>query len=103
MTIIMDDSKIQTVAQIQEVLKSFRGMTFKGKSRKDKYAWVVSVLKRLDYYALGKNAKGSVKTYLQQMAGFSRAQLTGSSAFRVGKFRSFFQFPMNDVMTFSLK
>lgn len=76
MTIIMDDSKIQTLAQIQEVLKSLRGLKFKGKSRKDKYAWIADVLKRFDYYALGKKAKGSVKTYLQQIAGFSRAQLT---------------------------
>jgi len=76
MTIIMDDSKIQTLAQIQEVLKSLRGLKFKGNSRKDKYAWIMDVLKRFDYYALGKKAKGSVKTYLQQMAGFSRAQLT---------------------------
>lgn len=76
MTIIMDDSKIQTLAQLQEVFKSLRGLKFKGKSRKDKYAWIVSVLKRFDYFALGKKAKGSVKRYVQQMAGFSRAQLT---------------------------
>lgn len=76
MTIIMDDSKIQTLAQLREVFKSFRGLRFKGKSRKDKYAWIACVLKRFDYYALGKKAKGSVKASLQQMAGFSRAQLT---------------------------
>src|ERR1017187_3294683 len=76
MTIIMDDSKIQTLAQLQEVLKSLRGLKFKGKSRKDKYAWIVSILKRFDYFTLGKKAKGSVKRYVQQMDGFSRAQLT---------------------------
>jgi transposase InsO family protein len=76
MTITMDDSKIQTLAQVQEVLRSSRNLKFKGQSRKDKYTWIVRVLKRFDYFSLSKKSKGPVKAYIHRMTGFSRAQLT---------------------------
>lgn len=72
----MDDSKILTLDQIQQVLKSSQHLTFKGHSRQDKYAWLLSVLRRFNYEALPKKDKGLLKKYLQKMTGFSRAQLT---------------------------
>ncbi|MBL8024712.1 MAG: transposase family protein [Elusimicrobia bacterium] len=76
MTITMDDSKIQTLAQIRQILKSSRKLRFKSKSRHDKYAWIEDTLNRFDYYSLNKKAKGTVKSYLRCMTGFSRAQVT---------------------------
>jgi len=34
------------------------------------------ILKRFDYFSLGKKAKGTVKAYLRRMTGLSRAQVT---------------------------
>jgi hypothetical protein len=40
------------------------------------YSWIESVLKRFDYFRLGKKGKGLVKAYLERMSGISRAQVT---------------------------
>ncbi len=76
MTITMDDSKIQTLTQIEEVLQSSQDLEFNGQARKAKYAWIAGVLDRFNYYSLGKKAKGLIKTYLLRMSCFFRAQLT---------------------------
>jgi len=76
MTITMDDSKIVTIVQVQEVLKSSGNLEFKGVTRRDKYRWVSQTLKRFNYASLDKPAKGLLKVYLQRLSGFSRAQIT---------------------------
>ena len=76
MTIIMDDTQITTLEQIRLVLESPRGLEFKGTSREERYGWIESVLKRFDYFRLGKKGKGMVKAYFERMSGLSRAQLT---------------------------
>jgi transposase InsO family protein len=76
MTLIMDDSQIKTVEQIQQVLQSAQGWAFQGGSRKDQYAWIEEVLTRFHYFALRKKAKGVVKTYLRRLTSLSRAQVT---------------------------
>ncbi len=76
MTIIMDDTQIATLEQIKTVLESSKKLVFKGLSREEKYGWIESVLKRFDYFRLGKKGKSLVKAYLQRMSGASRAQLT---------------------------
>ena len=76
MTIIMDDTQIATLEQIKTILGSSKKLIFKGLSREGKYGWVESVLKRFDYFHLGKKEKGLVKDYLERMSGISRAQVT---------------------------
>ena len=76
MTIIMDDTQIATLEQIKSVQESSKKLLFKGLSREEKYDWIESVLKRFNYFRLGKKGKGLVKAYLQSMGGVSRAQLT---------------------------
>jgi len=73
MTIIMDDTQITTLEQIKSVLESSKKLLFKGLSRKEKYDWIESVLRRFDYFSLDKNGKGLVKAYIQRMSGASRA------------------------------
>lgn len=72
----MDDSKIKTLEQIRLFLKSSKGLEFNGLSREVIYAWIAEVLKRFDYFSLAKKGKGVVKSYLESVSGFSRAQLT---------------------------
>jgi transposase InsO family protein len=76
MTITMDDTQIRTMEQIQEVLNGPLGMTFKGVRRDELYRWIHAVLKRFNYPSLPKKAKGLVRSYLQRLTGFSRAQAT---------------------------
>jgi transposase InsO family protein len=72
----MDDTKITTLEQIREVLKSSRRIAFKGIRREELYGWIEAVLKRFDYFNLRRKAKGLVKAYLQRLSGRSRAQVT---------------------------
>lgn len=80
MVLIMDDAKITTLEQVQEVLAGSQAIAFKGVARQQRYAWIESVLKRFDYFHLGRKAKGLVKAYAQRLSGLSRAQLTRLAA-----------------------
>ena len=76
MTITMDDTRITKLEQVQEVLGSSQELAFKGVGRQERYSWIESVLKRFDYFRLGRKGKGLLKAYLQRLSGLSRAQLT---------------------------
>ena len=76
MTITMDDTRITRLEQVQEVLGSSQELAFKGVGRQERYSWIESVLKRFDYFRLGRKGKGLLKAYLQRLSGLSRAQLT---------------------------
>lgn len=76
MTIIMNDSRIVSISQLEEFLKGGIDITFIGDERQDKYAWVEGILKRFRYHHLNKKEKGVVKAYCQKMTGYSRAQIT---------------------------
>ena len=76
MTIIMDDTQITTLEQVQAVLCSPAGLAFNRAGREELYGWIESVLKRFDYFKLRRKAKGQVKAYLQRLSGISRAQMT---------------------------
>ena len=76
MTIIMDDTQITTLEQVQAVLCSPAGLAFNRAGREELYGWIESVLKRFDYFKLRRRAKGQVKAYLQRLSGISRAQMT---------------------------
>ena len=76
MTLTMDDTHITTLEQVREVLSSSPGLAFKGVGRQERYRWIESVLKRFDYFRMGRKGKGLLKAYLQLLSGLSRAQLT---------------------------
>jgi hypothetical protein len=76
MTVTMNDSAINTLEQIRRILKASRGLELKGLTRTGKYVWMEEVLKRFDYFSLGKKDKGAVKNYIKRMSGFSRATVT---------------------------
>lgn len=76
MTIIMDDERITTLEQVQKILDAPAGIAFKAVGRAQRYGWIDAVLKRFDYFRLGRKDKGLLKAYLQRFSGLSRAQLT---------------------------
>ena len=76
MTITMDDTQVNTLEQIQKVLETSTDLAFRGVRREAVYNWIETVLKRFDYFCLGKKGKGQVKSYLERMSGRSRAQVT---------------------------
>ncbi len=77
MVIDMNDAKLATLAQIREFLAGAADMAIQPRGeRKERYEFVRSTLARLGYRRLGRSEKSVVRTYLERMTGFSRAQLT---------------------------
>ena len=72
----MDDEKITTLEQVQRVLEGSQAIAFRGIGREQRYRWIEAVMKRFDYYGLGRKGKGLLKAYMERLSGFSRAQLT---------------------------
>lgn len=62
--------------QIREFLKSSEPIDFAGCGRKEKYAWVESVLGAQNYGELRKRERGVVRAYLEKVTGMSAAQTT---------------------------
>ena len=72
----MDDSRIESIAQIKEFIKIAKDITFQGVSIKEKYLWIGDVLTRFRYHKLRKKEKTILKEYMMRMTGYSDAQLT---------------------------
>jgi hypothetical protein len=80
MVINMDESKLRTIAQLEEFLAATPGVSFSGVANAEtgvdeRYAHISRVLKRFDYFHRGKHERGVVLAYLQHTSGYSRAQI----------------------------
>jgi len=77
MVIQMDERKIKTVADISLFLAGTDQTELRLQGSKDDiYAWVERALKRFRYPGLSKKEKGMVRSYLIQLSGYSRQQIT---------------------------
>ena len=78
MNIIMNDSHITSLAQVEEVLASSTAPTFSFESHEAAYAWVSEVLNRLRYHEKGrtKKEKISIRGYIKRFTAYSRSQVT---------------------------
>jgi hypothetical protein len=79
MVINMDETKLRTIAQLQEFLDatpevSFTGTVGDGDSQR--YEHINRVLKRFEYRQCGKRERGVVLAYLRRTSGYSRTQIT---------------------------
>lgn len=72
----MDDSGIVTISQVEKLLAASKGLKLKSASRDDKYKWLEGVLKRFEFFSLGRKAKGLLRKYMEQMTGISTSHLT---------------------------
>jgi transposase InsO family protein len=73
---MMNDSKLNRLAQIKSFLSETEAIEFNKKSRKEAYCWIEETLKRFQYVILSKKEKGLIRRYLMKITGYSRSQLT---------------------------
>lgn len=78
MVINMNETRLATIAQLQEFLAGSHEIEFTAHDSNDceRYAHISRVLKRFDYPRLKRGEAGVVLAYLRRTSGYSRAQLT---------------------------
>ncbi len=75
----MDETKLRTIAQLQEFLDATPEVRFTGAAGEDytqRYEHISRVLKRFDYPRRKKSERGVVLAYLRRTSGYSRPQIT---------------------------
>ena len=76
MVIMMNDSKLNKLAQIKGFLAETEAVKFNKKSKKEAYCWIEETLRKFNYVILSKKEKGLIRRYLMKITGYSRSQLT---------------------------
>ena len=72
----MNDSHIETLDQVHHFLDGAADMEIAASSKTECYLWIQKTLIRFQYLTLGKADRGLIRRYLQQISGYSRAQIT---------------------------
>ena len=72
----MDDTQIETIEQVRQFLTGSGAMKMAISSKAECYEWVRATLVRFEYLTLKKAERGWLLKYLQQVGGYSRAQIT---------------------------
>jgi len=75
----MDDSRINSINQAEEIIKveeASKEINFSFKSRKEKYHWLEEKLNQFRYFGLCKKDKSIVRRYLAIITELSNSQLT---------------------------
>ena len=73
----MNEAQVRTLEQVRQVLQGTQSLEFRqAEDDQGRYAWIESVLRRLDYRRLPRAHRGPVLAYLQRLSGYSRAQIT---------------------------
>ncbi len=76
MVIDMNETKLNTIAQIREFLAGTADVYWSPEEDdKARYAFIRNVLSRFDYRRLVRPDKGLIRVYLGRTSGYSRAQL----------------------------
>ena len=70
----MNDSELKELNQVQKFLDGTGQISFEPKGRTESYAWIAGTLTRFDYFKLSKLNRGTVRSYLMKVTGYSRAQ-----------------------------
>lgn len=76
MNITMDDSRITTVAQLQEFLKASQKVvvSLENEPIEEKYAFIEKTIKQFSYQKLSKREKRIVLVYLRKITGYKKRQ-----------------------------
>ncbi len=75
----MDESRLRTIAQLQEFLDATTEVSFTGTAGDgdaQRYEHISRVLRRFDYPQRGKPERGVLLAYLRRTSGYSRTQIT---------------------------
>jgi len=77
MQITMNDSRITSIAQLQEFLKGSQKIPFslEHESIEKKYASINETLKRFSYRKLSRKKKGVILWYLQKVTGYKKGRV----------------------------
>lgn len=70
----MNDSRIVSINQLENIIKVGADIKFRGVSREEKYEWIGKTLGKFRYHVLKKKEKSMVKQYVTQMTGYSDSQ-----------------------------
>jgi hypothetical protein len=65
-----------SLVEIEAFLSASDSVRFVGSSRVELYKWVERLLCHHEYPLQGRRSKGLLRTYVERMTGFSRAQST---------------------------
>ena len=77
MVINMDESRLTTIAQVEDFLGASAGVVFKPNAGDcERYVHISAVLKRFDYPRRKRRERGVLLAYLRHTSGYSRPQLT---------------------------
>jgi len=77
MNITMIDSRLSHFNQLETFLEGTREVSFLSlNSKSEKYDWIKRTLNRFDFRYLRKKEKGTVRSYLKKVSGYSISQLT---------------------------
>ncbi len=71
----MNDSHIETLEQPRQFLDGAAVMEIAIASKSECYHWIQEALVWFRYLMLGKASRGLIRRYLQQISGYSRAQI----------------------------
>lgn len=76
MIVNLDTRRLKTPDDIRTFLRGNTQSDLSISDRTAAYQWTEDTLRQLRYATLGKADKGAVRTYLEKVTGFSRAQVT---------------------------
>lgn len=71
----MDDSRIGSIAQLEEFVKSSQKLVVELETIEDKYAFIDKTVDRFGYRKLKRKEKHIVYLYLRKLTGYKKAQL----------------------------
>lgn len=73
----MNEAQVRSLEQVRQVLAGTQALEFRrAEDDQGRYAWIDSVLRRLEYRQLKRCDRGVVLAYLRRLSGYSRAQIT---------------------------
>lgn len=74
----MNDSHVVSIAQVEVFIKGVEEarISFRGKSKEERYAWIKQTLTKFHYFRLTKKEKSTLRKFIMQMTGYSKSQLT---------------------------
>jgi hypothetical protein len=78
MKIIMDDSRITSIAQLRKLLKGSQklDLSLRNAAIDEKYAFIIKTVFRFRYTKLSRHEKRLVLSYLKKLTGYKRSQLS---------------------------
>lgn len=75
MTMDMNDDRIESVAQLKELVKLGSSVRFNSRNnKKETYEWIGRTLGRFHYHSESKKNRGIIKNYIILMTGYSEGQ-----------------------------